>query len=404
MISTKVLLYKSKVLKNGEHPIMIRLINDRKSKYIATGQSCDPDLWDFKENKPNKKHPNRIELELFLDKKKNEAQKIILNYENDNKTYSPEQIKKTYKIGSKKTTVFKFMDQIIENLIKINKIGNANMYKDCKRALSKYRNGKDMNFTDIDVSFLKKFEQSFSERGVTGNSISVYMRSIRSVFNKAIVEGYCKRDLYPFYNYKISKLITDTAKRALTKVQMQKIIVLKIKPDNKLYVAKNIFLFSYYNRGMNFTDMASLKWENIINDRLIYTRAKTGKNYNIGLLKPAIEILNYYKKFTGDKKDNYIFQLLIKEKHVTAQQIDNRIEKMNKMVNKDLKEIASLAKIDFNLTTYVARHSYATIMKRSGASTSIISESLGHDTEKTTQIYLDSFENKILDEANKALL
>ena len=100
----------------------------------------------------------------------------------------------------------------------------------------------------------------------------------------------------------------------------------------------------------------------------------------------------------------YIFPILNTKTHVTASQIANRIKKKAKVVNKDLKEIAGAAKIDFNITTYVARHTYATIMKRSGASTSVISESLGHDSEKTTQIYLDSFENKILDEANKAIL
>jgi site-specific recombinase XerD len=324
--------------------------------------------------------------------------------ENEDKTYSPAQVKRTYRGGVKKTTVFTFIDQIVTDLKKIDKIGNANMYSDCKRALSKFRNERDLNFTDIDVYFLKKFEQSLAERGVTGNTISVYMRSIRAVFNKAIVEGYCKKDSYPFDEYKISKLSTDTAKRAMTKEQMQIFISSKIKSDSELFLAKNIFLFSYYNRGINFTDIALLKWENVTNNRLVYTRAKTGRTYNISLLEPAVKILDHYRQFTGGKKDNYIFPLLDKIKHVSAQQIDNRVEKTNKMINKDLQNIAKDEKIDFHLTTYVARHSYATIMKRSGVSTSIISESLGHNSEKTTQIYLDSFENGVLDEANKAIL
>jgi integrase/recombinase XerD len=404
MASTKVLLRKSKLLKNGEHPIVLRIIKDRKVKFIFTGLSCPEKLWDYRENKPSKKHPNKFELDLFISKKISESQKVILNLENDQKDYSAELIKKQYKSYSRKITVFKFIDEIVADLIKANKIGNASAYKDCKRALSRFRNERDLNFSDIDVSFLKKFERSFSERNVTGNSISVYMRSLRAVFNKAIQEGYCKKDLYPFNEYKISKLNTDTSKRALTKEQMQKLIGLEIKPADPLYDAQQLFIFSYYTRGMNFTDMAMLKWSDITNGRIIYVRAKTGKTYNLSILEPAKVILKHYKKFTNRKKDDYVFPLLNKNIHLKPEQIDYRTEKMNKKINKDLKVIASMAKIDFNLTTYVARHSYATIMKRAGISTSVISESLGHDTEKTTQIYLDSFENLVLDEANKAIL
>ena len=404
MASTKLILRTSKTLKNGEHPIVLRVIKDRKSKFIFTGYSCPANLWDFKENKPKKKHPNRLELELFLDKKKAEAQKIILDLENENANYTPESFKQVYKVSTKKITVFKFLDEIIENLQKQNRVGNANMYKDCKRSLMKFRNNVDLYFNDITVSFLLKYERHLAERGVTGNSISVYMRTIRSAFNKAIAEKYIKRDTYPFEDYKISKLDTGTQKRALTKAQMQQIINLEILEWNSLKDAKNYFLFSYYCRGINFTDMAFLQWKDISNNRLTYVRAKTGKSYNMELLLPAMDILNLYHPFTGEKRDNYVFPILNKEKHITAIQKDNRITKVLKKVNDDLKEIANQAKVDIPLTTYVARHSFATILKRQGVSTSIISEALGHDNERTTQIYLDTFENSVLDEASKMIL
>lgn len=404
MPSVKILLRTSKVLKNGEYPIVLRVIKDRKAKFIYTGLSCAKSLWDFKANKPSKKHPNKFELDLFISSKMAEAQNVILELENNNKEYSSEHIKRKYRISNKKMTVFNFLDNIIEDLMKVNKIGNANVYKDCKRALSRYRKGVDLNFNDIDVSFLKKFERSFLERNVTGNSISVYMRSLRSVFNRAISEGYCKKELYPFDEYKISKLMTNTNKRALTREQIQKIIDMDLSQFPELIDAKNIFLFSFYNRGINFTDIAMLKKENIQNDRLHYVRAKTGKSYNIYLLEPAQVILDYYFDFFEQSKRGYIFPILDKRKHCTAIQIDNRIEKMNKIINKKLKIIGTKIDLKLPLTTYVARHSYATIMKRSGVPTSIISESLGHDSERTTQIYLDSFENEMLDNANKAIL
>lgn len=404
MASTKLLLRTTKVLKNGEHPIVLRVIKDRKTKMIFTGFSCSAAKWDFKENKPKKSHPNSIKLELFLNKKKAEAQGIILNLENENKEYSTESFKQLYKVSSKKITVFKYYDQIIANLIKTNKIGNSNAYKQSKAALFKFRNGKDIFFSDIDYSFLNKFESFLAEKNCAINTIGVYMRNLRAVFKKAIAEKYCKQDIYPFTDYKVSKLVATTKKRALRKDQVKKIIELELKPHSKILDSKHYFLFSYYNRGMNFKDIANLTWANIANDRLFYIRAKTKENFDMAITEPVKQILDYYKPYTGKKKENYIFPILDKEVHVSAMQKANREKKVLKLTNKKLKEIATLTDIDFNLTTYVARHSYATVLKRSGATTSAISESMGHDSEKTTQIYLDSFENIYLDEINKAIL
>ncbi|MBL0049679.1 MAG: site-specific integrase [Bacteroidetes bacterium] len=404
MASIKILLRTAKQKKNGESPIVLRTIKDKKASFSFTGYYCKPEFWDAKNEQPNKKHPNQFELRFYLTKLKNDAEKAVLGLESKDTGYSANQLKKVIKGSSKKITVFQFIDEITAGLESINRIGNANAYKDCKRALSKYRNGQDLSFRDIDESFLKKYEGSFLSRGVSTNSISVYMRTLRAVFNQAIQEGYCDKQYYPFNEYKISKLDTTTIKRALTKEQMNKIIALKIKAGTHEYDSKNYFLFSFYTRGMNFTDMAKLKWSDIKKERLIYTRSKTRKNFDLEVLAPAIKILNYYKPFTGASVENYVFPILSNEKHITATQIDNRIEKLNKATNKDLKVIATNAKIDFNLTTYVARHSFATILKRNGQSTSIISELLGHDSEKTTQIYLDSFGNKELDKASRNIL
>jgi site-specific recombinase XerD len=406
MASVKVFLKKNKANALGEFPIVIRVIKDRKPKYIFTGRYCLPELWDDKDNCPKKKHPEKYELEVFLDIKKHQANSLMLNLETENSNFTSESFKSILKVTTQKVSVFNFFDNTIENFKKAGKIGNARIYSDSKRALLKYRNGKDLNFNDIDLSFLKKFEQHFKERGVTGNSISVYMRTLRSLYNMAITEKCAKLENYPFKEYKVSSLFSETEKRALTKAQIMDIVKLKLPKDSKLINAKNIFLFSYYNRGINFIDMAYLQWNNMQSGRITYIRAKTGKKFNIAISEASLKIINYYKStnLQNIKPTDYIFPILNVEKHLTLSQKDNRIKKMNKMINKDLKEIAELAKIDFNLTTYVARHSYATVLKRSGVSTSIISEALGHDSEKTTQIYLDSFDNAVIDEADKLLV
>lgn len=404
MASVKVFLKKNKTNAFGQYPIVIRVIKNRKPKYIFTGQYCLPELWDDKNNCPKKKHPEKHELDVFLDKKKHEANSLLLSLETEKQNYTGENVITLLKVKTTKTSVFKYFDTVVENYKRADKLGNAKMYADTKRMLFKFLNGKDIDFVDIDFSLLKKFEQSFRERGVTGNSISVYMRTLRALYNMAIAEKLAKLEHYPFNEYKIASLSSETDKRALTKEQIQSIIKLKVDHNKRLKLAQSIFLFSYYNRGINFVDMGHLKWGNIQNGRVSYTRAKTGKKYNIALSPASLEIINSYHCNNANKNELYIFPILNVEKHITIAQKNNRIKKMNKMVNKDLKEIAALAKIDFNLTTYVARHSYATVLKRSGVATAVISEALGHQNEKTTQIYLDSFENVVIDEADMLLV
>ena len=157
-------------------------------------------------------------------------------------------------------------------------------------------------------------------------------------------------------------------------------------------------------QGINLTDITLLRWSNILEGRLFYTRAKTGKDFNLRLLAPALEIMERYRLFTGGKPGNYVFPILDAERHLTATQKDNRIHKLTGQINRGLKEIARMAGIDVVLTSYVARHTYATVLKTSGVPIAVISEALGHESEAITHTYLKSFENEVIEAANENLL
>lgn len=418
MSIAKIVFWKHQANKKGEFPIFIRITEDRKSRYIKTGLYALEEDWDGKENLFKTKYrraedqykiPIHDDYNKILRKKHAEAESVVSNLTLSNKFISSEQVKdeivKSRKLG--KDSVLKYIDYIVEELKKQGKVGTSTCYKDLKRSLKSFLTviGKeDITFIEITPDFLKKYEADFRTRDVKDTGISFYFRSLRAVMNKAIAEGHCQRDMYPFDKYKISKFDTHTSKRAITKKDIEAIKKLKLEVDSSMFHARNIFLFSYYNRGINFSDIAMLKWENIRNNRLTYTRLKTGKPYNLQMLEPTIEILEYYKTHNYKDEDGYIFPILNKERHNTPVTIKNRIHKILGETNEDLKNIGKKAKLDIPLTTYVARHTYATVMKRSGVSTSIISEALGHDSERTTQIYLDSFENDVLDEASKAIL
>lgn len=403
--SLKVLLYTSKTLSNGEHPIMLRVIKDRKPKYISIGFSCTSDLWDDGENLPKKKHPLFKEIKILIAKKKLDAEKMVLNLENDDKNLSAYEIRgKLRKLKINNPLVMDYFDSIVERFIQSGQIKNSEVYKDAKRNLLHFIGTKKLHFSDIDVLFLNSFEEFLKKGGKGENTIYIYLRTLRALINKAIKEDICSEKYYAFKNFSLAKYAKiKTEKRAIEKDDIEKIKNLNLKKRKDLIDAKNIFIFSFYCRGINFIDIASLKWKDIKGERLSYRRSKTNELFNMSLLNPALEILKYYHPLTYASQDSYVFPVF-SHNYNTPQALYNRKVKMLRKTNADLKEIGRLIKLNTELTTYVARHSYATILKKSGISTSVISEAMGHDSEKTTQIYLESFGNNVLDEASKAIL
>ncbi len=401
MSSTKVILYESKLLKNGGHPIMIRLIKDRKVKYLSVGHSCHKDFWDKDNERPDKKHPQFKELEINIEKKKHEAKMLLLKLENEGKDFSLDEFEQKYRNVNKKYSFYTYLDELVQKLIDTNRVGYANSHKELKRILNRFQN-KDFSFTEINHAFLRKIEQFLRERGVGENSMGLYFRTMRAVYNKAVADGVAKKENNPFLDFKVSAFKAKTQKRAITKEDVYKFIAVDVEEGSYPFHAKNFFLFSYYCSGMNFIDAANLSWSDINSKGVLhYERIKTGDIFDIKLLDPAVKILDYYRLF---QSDNYIFPFLNKNKHTTPVIVDNRLKKVRKRINAELKKLAVLAGIETDLTTYVARHTYATVMKRSGVSLAMISESMGHESEKTTMVYFDSFEKDELYEASKNLL
>ena len=178
---------------------------------------------------------------------------------------------------------------------------------------------------------------------------------------------------------------------------------LKIDKKSRKYHSRNYFIFSYYAAGINFVDLAQLEWDNVEGSDLVYTRRKTSELLRVPLMKEALKILKEYRANHTSNQGNYIFPILDKDIHLTSSSISNRLHKVNHQMNKDLQEIGSELGIPIKLTTYVARHTFATVMKYQGVPTSIIGQALGHEDEKTTRIYLDSFGSEMMKEAFKKL-
>lgn len=406
-----VTLYKSNTLANGEHPLMVRVTHNKTRKYLSLGISCLPSLWNSEKNHPKKNHPDKKRIESIIAKKIAQYHTKHLEMIAQDKPFSAEALIKAVENTRTFTQFFPFLDELIDRLVKSGKINTSLNYRKVKSTLIQFvskqfpsTGNEQLLFTDINQQFLLKYETHLRERGLVDNTLAAYFRVIRATLNKAVKENLLKEDYYPFRDFKVAKFNTATKKRAMSKEELKKLATLSIAPGSALYNAQQFFLFSYYGRGINFRDMAFLKWGDIVEDRVFYERAKTGKRMEFKLSAPAQAIVDHYRPQGAHDNEDYIFPVLNKGDHRTPIEINSRVHTVSYHFNKNLKKLASLAGININLTKSVARHTYATVLKMSGVSTSKISEAMGHANPKITQIYLKSFGLEVIDEANEHLL
>ena len=399
--TVNVLCYRSKILSNGEHPLMICVCKDGKRKYISLGVSVNPKYWDFEKNKPKRSCPNKEQIIKIINEQERRYSDQILEFSTNQREYSPTTlIEATTPIQKSKTVKDSFNEYIVQ-LKQEGRLGYALSVQQVYNSLYKYKGHLDIYFSEIDVNWLKAYELWLRCCcKLADNTIGIRFRTLRAVYNLALADGFVKADLYPFKKYKVSKLHKETAKRAITKEQVKQVIEYDVSKA-RFYkrLAVDMFAFSYLMGGINFSDMAFLTDKNIEGERLVYIRQKTKKLIMLPLQEKAMEIMSRYRS----PQRKYIFPILDNRER-TLRQIRNRIYDVLDNVNEYLADIGKELGIELKISSYVARHSYATVLKRSGVSTSVISESLGHSSERVTQIYLDSFENKQLDAAMKNLL
>ena len=402
--SVSIVCYKSKTLSNGESPLMLQVSKSGKRKYQSLGISIKPRYWDFTRNKPKPNCPNKDYIQKIILDKQTELQQRMLELNSEQKEYTTTTLLNDENKKFELKTVSEFYQELIEEYRVNNKCGNRLIYKSSYNSLKVFTNDKlDIPFSAIDITWLNKYERWLRSKGNEETTMSLMFRTLRSTYNKAIKAKCARKSEYPFDEFKINKFDVSTQKRAIAKTEVLK-FTKDVRPIGKrqyIQLSKDIFMFSYLCGGINFTDIANLTKANIIEGkRLHYIRQKTGKLIKIGLSEEAMKIIERY----ATESKGYLFPILNANLHKTPLQKQNRIHKILGKVNINLKLIAAQLGVEGNLTTYVARHSFASVLKKSGVNIALISEALGHSDIATTQIYLDSFDNEQVDAAMKNLL
>lgn len=400
-----VICYKSKTLANGEHPLMLRIAQNGKSTYKSLKISVAAKHWDFERNVPKPNNPNKDLIQKIILKTKLDYQQKILEKKANSEEFTASSLINEQKEEIKAKTVEEFYLSLIEDLKQKGRIGNSYAYLNSYNTLRNFNKGKKLNYTfsHIDVPFCKKFEDWMRSKGNKDTTLSYQFRTLRSTYNKAIEAKIVAREKNPFIEYKLSHFNTKTIKRALSKNDILKLINANCNGQSKLrQLTHDLFSFSYLCGGISFVDIANLTRQNIVEDRLIYQRQKTHGNINLLLSKEASIIIAKYS--TYQQQAEYLFPILHCKRHITPMQKSNRVHKICHQVNTELRAFAKELGITAEVTTYVARHSFATILKKSGVNIGIISQALGHQDIKTTQIYLSKFDNEQVDDAMKNLL
>jgi integrase/recombinase XerD len=401
MATIKILL-RNKPNSDNLYPIVLRITKDRKPKLISLGMNCNIKDWDesnqlFKKCCSNYTQRNRVLLKM-----KSKALEIINEFILNEDDFTLAQFEMKFRGRDlSKVTVLEFWDEKIEDLIKAGRVGNARAYKDTKTSFFKFQKNTKMMFKEITSGVLDKYETYMRSNGSTDGGIAVRMRELRALINDAIKKEVVQEKYYPFKVYKISKLKGKGIKKALLREEIRLIETFDTDMYPHLVDAKNYFLFSYYTRGMNFYDMMKLTWDNIQGDRIYYIRSKTKGRFTIQTLEPVKEILKYYKNQC--RLTSFVFPILLRE-GLTPSQIENRKAKTLKKFNRQLKEIAKIQGLEKTISSYTARHSFATNLKHFGISTDVIGEAMGHSNVEITKAYLKEFGDDVLDDAMKNLL
>ena len=401
MATIKILL-RNKPTTDGLFPIVLRITKDRKVKLISLGVKCFPNEWDESNQMLKKNHNKCVQTNRVLLKMKSKALDIINDFILNDDDFSLTQFEMKFRGKDlSKVTVLEFWEEKIEDLIRAGRIGNARAYKDTKTSFFKFQKNTKVMFKEITPAVLDKYETYMRSNGCTDGGIAVRMRELRALINDAIKKKVVQEKYYPFKVYKISKLKGKGIKKALSREEIRLIETFDTEMHPHLVDTKNYFLFSYYTRGMNFHDMMKLTWDNVQGDRLYYIRSKTKGRFTIQTLEPVKEILKYYKN--QNRLTPFVFPILLRE-GLTPSQIENRKSKTLKKFNRQLKEIAKIQDINKSISSYTARHSFATNLKQLGVSADVIGESMGHSNIEVTKVYLKDFEDQIIDHEIRKLM
>ncbi len=398
MVSIK-LKFRASSKAGKEGSLYYQVIYNRMVRQISTPHKIFPEEWnpDIEDLiiKPPSLRLNYLEsINRTIRCDMERIHCIVRGWVDDGKSFTIDEIVETFHKQSTGNTLFAYMERMIAMYWRQGQYRTSETYSTTLNSFKRFRADIDVELEDIDSGLMETYESYLKQNDLSPNTISFYLKHLRAVYNRA-VDDELIMDRKPFK--RVSTAIEKTPKRAISLRNIKRLKALDCSSNPSCRFARDMFLFSFYTRGMSFVDIAYLQKKNLKGDVLSYRRKKTNQQLMIHWESCMQEIVKAYE---ADTSSPYLFSIISELSESPRKQYQNAMHR----INRHLKLIGQDLGLHQPLTMYCARHSWASIARDEGIPLSVISEGMGHDSEKTTQIYLASIKTEVIDKANRKIL
>lgn len=399
-MATVKVKFRASSIETKEGALYYQVIHDRLARQIRSGYKLYPSEWDMIRSKvilPSGIEEERrcylLSVKTALDNDLARLKELIVRLEYRNMPYTADKVLELYAAPTEHEGFITYARKLIRELKQIGKICTAETYTTALNSFVRFHGERDLLFDEMDSNRMVQYEAYLKENNVCPNSTSYYMRNLRAIYNRAVEDGVTEQR-NPFKH--VYTGVGKTVKRAVPLKVIRRIREIELTLTPSMDYARDLFLFSFYTRGMSFVDMAYLKKKDLQNGVLSYRRQKTGQQLFIKWEKPMQEIVNKY-----DTSSTPYLLPIIKDMEVDARK---QYKNAAHFINDKLKKLGERLELGIPLTTYVARHAWASIARSKNIPLPTISEAMGHDSENTTRIYLASLDTSVVDKANSLIL
>lgn len=398
MASIKI-KFRASTVPGGLGTVFYQVIHNRVARQIGTAYRIYESEWDGSRSEIVPPCSDEVraaclfEIREEIGRDRLRLQRLVASLERSGRPYAADDVVAAFATHDARGSFFGFMEAVIADLRALGRIRTSETYASALKSFRRFRGGDDLSPDQLSPDMMLAYEAYLKGNGVSPNSSSFYMRNLRAVYNRAVEQGITPQR-YPFK--RVYTGVEKTVKRAVPIKVIRQLRDLDLSLDPASDFARDMFLFSFYTRGMSLVDMAYLRKKDLVRSILSYRRRKTGQQLFIKWERPMQEIVDKYD--TGDTA--YLLPI------IRDPGADERTQYIyaGHNINRRLKIIGRTLGLSVTLTMYVARHAWASIARSKNVPLSVISEGMGHDSEATTRIYLASLDSVAIDRANSMIL
>lgn len=399
-MATLKLKFRPSSINGKDGTLFFQIIHQRQVRQIYTGLHISDSEWDAEDvmtTNPSKTSDERtkylVSIKNSLIEYQKKLQTVISNLDRKGSPYTAQDVVAAYNATLKETGLVSFTIKQIDELKKIGKKATVRRFESTIKSLLRYTDNNEVVWAELTPNFVLGFEEFLMKRGLCRNTTSFYMRNLRAIVNRA-VEQDLEVPRNPFKH--VYTGVDKTVKRAVSLDEICLIRDIDLNGHPSLDFARKVFMFAFYTRGMSFVDIAFLKKSDLRNGIITYSRRKTRQQLIVRIEPETRKIIESF----GKSDTAFLLPILTDE----ANDLDQQYENAYFRINRNIKKVGTMLGLKTKLTLYVARHAWASIAHSNHVPLSTISKAMGHDSEKTTIIYLQSLDTSSVDKANSDII